>query len=305
MTPIKTFVQGHPVLSFYAAVFLISWGGLLLLAAPGGIPGTSRQVEELMPFALVVLFAGPSLGGIVMTGLTAGRAGLRTLASRLLPWRAGAAGGRWHAVALLPAPLLVGAVLLGLSLLSPAFLPGILTTDAPVTLVVFGIAWGFVGGGFLEELGWTGFAVPTLRRRYHAITTALIVGLLWGAWHFLIAFWAGGSLAGEQPLVIYVAGFLAFYVGALPAYRVLMVWAYDRCGSLPVAMLMHASLSASTLILQPVATGVPYLIWNLVLAAVLWVVVAVVARAAGGQLSCRPIGEQTLESSAAFKRHRP
>ena len=37
----------------------------------------------------------------------------------------------------------------------------------------------------------------------------------------------------------------------LPAYRVLMVWVYDRTGSVLVAMLMHVSLTASTLILQP------------------------------------------------------
>ena len=31
----------------------------------------------------------------------------------------------------------------------------------------------------------------------------------------------------------------------LPAYRVLMVWVYDRTGSLLVAILMHASLTAT------------------------------------------------------------
>jgi len=87
-----------------------------------------------------------------------------------------------------------------------------------------------------------------------------------------------------------VAGFLVFYAGALPAYRVLMVWVYDRTKSLLVAMLMHASLSSSTLILQPLATGMPYLTWNLVLAAALWVVVAVVAMANRGQLSGQPPG---------------
>jgi hypothetical protein len=118
------------------------------------------------------------------------------------------------------------------------------------------------------------------------------VGLLWGAWHFLIAFWASSSLSGERSLAIFVAGFLVFYVGALPAYRVLMVWVYDHTGSLLVAMLMHASLSASTLILQPLATGVPYLTWNLVLATALWVVVAAVAVAIRGQISRPPLQTQ-------------
>lgn len=131
-------------------------------------------------------------------------------------------------------------------------------------------------GGFLEELGWTGFAVPTLRQRYGALTTSLIVGLLWGTWHLLIAVWATRGMAGESSLTGFVAGFLAFYFLALPAYRVLMVWLYDRTASLLLAMLMHAVLSASTIILQPISPNGQFT-WNLLLGAGLWALVAVVA----------------------------
>jgi hypothetical protein len=41
-----------------------------------------------------------------------------------------------------------------------------------------GIAIGLVGGGLMEEPGWTGFAVPRLRRRYRVLTTGLIVGFV-------------------------------------------------------------------------------------------------------------------------------
>jgi uncharacterized protein len=283
MAILKAFIKRYPVLIFYTLVFVISWGGILLvIGGPGAIPSPSEQVEVLFPIVLLAMFAGPSVAGILMTGLVSGRAGLRELLSRLLRWRVGA---RWYAVGLLFSPLLVAAVLLVLSLLSPEFLPGIVTSSDKASLLLFGIGWGLIGGGFLEELGWTGFAVPKLRLHYGVFTTALIVGILWGVWHFFVAFWASGNLAGEQPLAIFIAGFLFFYVGTLPAYRVLMVWVYDRTGSLLVAMLMHASLSASTLILQPLATGVPYLTWNFVLAVVLWVVVAAVAVANGGHLS--------------------
>lgn len=291
MMTIKSFIHRHPVLTYYTLVFIISWGGILVLAGPGGIPGTKEQVERLFPFMLLALFAGPSVAGILSTSLVDGRAGLRELRARLLRWRVGA---RWYVVALLFAPFLVATVLFTLSLLSSAFLPGILNTNDKLTLLLFGIAWGLIGGGFLEELGWTGFAVPTLRLHYSALQTALIVGILWGVWHILIAFWSSGGLAGETPLAIFVAGFLAFYLGALPAYRVLMVWVYDRTRSLPVAMLMHASFSASALILQPLATGMPYLIWNLVLAAVLWIVVAAVAMVNHG-----PRAQQALRRQPA------
>jgi hypothetical protein len=56
-----------------------------------------------------------------------------------------------------------------------------------------------------------------------------------------------------------------------------------------VAMLMHAVFSASMLILQPLRIAlVPGLIWNLMLAAALWVVVGAVAVAQGGHLSRQP-----------------
>src|SRR5215213_7035790 len=291
MKTIRAFGKSHPVLSYYAMVFVISWGGILLVVGlgPGGIPATKEQVGALMPFMLLALFAGPSVAGLVMTGLVYGRRGFRNLLARMTRWRVGA---RWYALALLTAPLLVTATLLALSLTSPEFLPSIFASDDKVTLVLFGIGWGLVGGGLLEELGWTGFAVPTLlRQRGHGVlATGLFVGVLWGLWHFLITFWASGTSSGALSL----AGFLPavlFYVGSLPAYRVLMVWVYDRTGeSMFVAMLMHASFSASMLIQQPLGLAlVPGLAWNLVLAAALWVVVGAVALAQGGHLSRQPL----------------
>jgi hypothetical protein len=71
--------------------------------------------------------------------------------------------------------------------------------------------------------------------RHSAVATGLIVGFLWGTWHVLIAVWASRGLDGEASLTEFIAGFLAFYFVALPAYRVLMVWVYDRTQSLLVA----------------------------------------------------------------------
>ena len=289
MTTIKAFIKSHPLLSYFALAFAISWGGVLTVVGvgPGGIPATKEQVGALMPFMLLALFAGPSVAGILMTGLLYGREGFRNLLTRMTRWQVGA---RWYAVALLTAPLLVTATLLALSLTSPELLPSIFTSDEKVRLLLFGIGWGLVGGGLLEELGWTGFAVPTLLRQRHGVlATGLIVGALWGLWHMLISFWASGTSSGALSL----AGFLPavlFYVGSLPAYRVLMVWVYDRTGgSMLVAMLMHASFSASMLIQQPLGLAlVPGLAWNLVLAAALWVVVGGVALAQGGHLSQQP-----------------
>ena len=287
MTTIKGFFKRHPVLTYFVLTFVISWGGVLILGAPRGMPTTSEQFQKLWPIVFLLFFLGPSIASILLTGLVYGRTGFRELLSRLLRWRVGT---RWYAVALLTAPLLVTAVLLALSLISPVFLPGILTTANKVSLILSGIMIGLIGGGFLEELGWTGFAVLGLRRHYGVFTTGLIVGFLWGAWHFLPTFWGSGDSSGALSLSLLLPPCL-FYVGVLPAYRVLMVWVYDRTGeSLLVAMLMHASLTASSLfILAPSAKGVSLMIYYLLLAAALWVIVAAVAVANGGQFPQQPL----------------
>jgi membrane protease YdiL (CAAX protease family) len=280
MTTIKAFIKSRPVLAYFALTFAISWGGILMVIGPGGILGTREVSEGLMPLVYLATLLGPSVAGILLTGLVDGRAGFRELLSRLFRWRVGA---RWYAVALLTAPLLITATLFVLSLTSPEFLPAIVTTDDKVSLLLTGVVMG-LAVGFFEELGWTGFAVPRLRQRYGVFTTGLIVGLLWGAWH-LPLFLGSVSSSGALPPAFYLSVLLFSF---LPAYRILMMWVYDRAGSLLVAILMHAPLAASQLTLIPSAlSGVQIVTYDLVLAAALWVLVAAVAVANRGQLESR------------------
>ncbi len=281
MTNIIAIIKRHPVSTYFALTFAISWGGVLIVVGPGGIPGTKEQFETLLPIAILAMLAGPSVSGILLTALIHGRAGLRDFLSRLLKWRVGV---RWYAAALLTAPLLLAALLLSLSLTSPVFLPGIFTSNDKAAHVLFGIVVGLMAG-FIEELGWTGFATPELRRRYGVLTTGLIVGLLWAIWHLLVAFWASGTVSGDLSLTSYLLDPLLF----LTVFRVLMVWVYDHTGSLLIGgMLMHMSLTASARIITPLAiVGVPLLTFDLVWFAAMWVIVVAVAAANRWQLESR------------------
>jgi uncharacterized protein len=281
VTTIRAFINRHPLLAYYTIAFAISWGGFLMVVGPGGFPGNQEQLETLLPLVAWAMLAGPSVAGILMTALVHGRAGFRELLSRLLRWRVGA---RWYAVALLTAPLLAAAVLFALSLTSPIF-----TTDEKATVVLVGIAAGLTT--VFEEIGWTGFATPTLLRVRHGVLgTALIVGLLWGAWHLLQISWVSDSYSAALPLAIFLALYFFCAVAQLTAYRVLMVWVYDRTnGSLLVATLMHASLTASTVfIFTPEATGLAFLTYILVFTAALWMVVGAVPLAQGEHLLRQP-----------------
>ena len=291
MTRAQAFIRRHPVPSYCVLTFAISWGGVLMAAGAGGFQGATPQDDPLFPIAVVAMLAGPSAAGILLTALVHGRAGLRELLVRLRTWRVGAG---WYAVALLGAPMVSTVILLALSLTSPIFLPGIVTSGDKGALLLLGLS-AAVAVGFFEELGWTGFAVPTVKLRHGVLATGVIVGAVWGAWHFLTnVLLATGTSSGQLPLSVYlIARSVSLLIGGLPAFRVLMVWVYERTGSLPVAMLMHVSLTASTLILGPLAiSGVNLLISDFALSAAWWVVVAAIAASNHWQLSRRPVLRQ-------------
>lgn len=272
----QAFITTRPVLIYFALTFAISWGGVLIVVGPGGFPGTREQFETLFPVAVLAMVAGPSVSGLLLTGLVSGRAGLHEFLSRLLKWRVSA---RWYAVALLTAPLLMMALLLAFSRLSSEFLPGIFASADKTSLVLFGLAVALAAGVF-EELGWTGFATPRLRQRYSVLSTGLIVGVWWAVWHELVAFWASGTTSGALSLASLLLDPFLFLV----IYRVLMVWVYDRPGSLLVAMLMHMSLTASPRILMPTAiAGGPLLIFDLAWTAAMCAIVAAVGVASGAR----------------------
>ena len=156
-------------------------------------------------------------------------------------------------MALLPVPALLLVVLLPLSVwVSPDYAP---------TFLAFGIAAGLLAG-FLEEIGWTGFATPRLLERYSPLQAGLILGLLWALWHGLADF--AGSIA-MMSLADWVIRMVVFWVVPLTAYRVLMTWAYAHHRSLALGMLMHAGYTGwlvSFTMEVRAATGPEALLWQ-------------------------------------------
>jgi membrane protease YdiL (CAAX protease family) len=255
------------VLAYFVLTIIFTWGCMAMAVYPGGFPITDEQFERSGALVYVAMLVGPSGAGLLLTGLLDGRAGFRELFFRLIRWRSGA---RWYAVALLTAPLMITTILLGLSLLSSEFRPAIFTSNDKPAIVLSAIVAGLAVGLF-EELGWTGFAVPRLKGRYGVLNTGLIVGFVWGAWHFP-PFWKSDTFSAAIPLFLLLGQLFSW----LPPYRILMVWVYDRTESVFVSVLMHASLMASLSIFVPAKlSGTSLLTWILAWAAALWIIVAV------------------------------
>jgi membrane protease YdiL (CAAX protease family) len=190
-------------------------------------------------------------------------------------------------------------MLLVLTAFSREFVPGFLTTDDILSLWLLALA-AALPTAFFEELGWTGFATPELRRRYGVVATGLALGAVWGAWHYPVTVWGSATPAETVPVALFV---MVALFSMLPPIRILMVWVYDRTESVLVAMLMHASLLAFWLMATPGEVMTPDAIagwdvvaWFVVWAALLWALVAVVAagrRRTARQDQHRTVGERT------------
>lgn len=284
MTTLRNFITKHAVMTYFALTFIFTWGCMAMAVYPGGFPISQEQFERAGALVYVAMLIGPSGAGILLTGFVNGRAGIHEMLSRLTRWRLGA---RWYLVALLTAPLMITTILLGLSLISKSFQPAIFATDGKPAILLSSVGAGLAVGLF-EELGWTGFATPRLKRRSGVLNTGLIVGVVWGAWHFL-PFWESDTFSDAVPLVLLLGQLFSW----LPPYRILMVWVYNRTESLLVSVLMHASLMASLSALVPVELSRTNLLtWILTWAVALWVTVGVVAITNDRRLSGHSVQKQ-------------
>jgi len=186
-----------------------------------------------MPIAVTLVMIGafgPALAAIAVTSLRSGRTGVRRLFIQFRRWRV-------HPVWFITAFL--GPAFLALVALCITALLGRPTPAHWFMLPRPALFAGWSVGPWGEELGWRGYAQPTLQKRIGALGASLIVGTLWSLWHYWpIATPAGGSLREliEPPFLTWLTYELA--------NSVLMAWLYNSThGSLPIAWASHVGLS--------------------------------------------------------------
>lgn len=266
----KSFAKQNSIIIYFLLAFSFSWGLVGILAGPNNIPINPEKSQELLPLLYVSMLVGPSFAGLLMIGLIEGKNGYHRLLSSFIKWRVKI---WWYIFALFTTPLLALMILLILSFLSPNFQFGFSNTDNIAALFINGIIAGIMVGIF-EELGWTGFVIPQLSLRYNILTTGLIVGVLWGLWHFIL-FWEKDSFFNLLPLFILLGRLFAW----LPPFRIIMVWVYNSTESLLLTVLTHASLVFTTTVIIPMnLTGKDLLIWLVIWAFVLWIMTLTILR---------------------------
>lgn len=87
-------------------------------------------------------------------------------------------------------------------------------------------------GSLGEELGWRGYAVNVLQKKYIPLKAGLIVGVLWGFWHLPLMILSGYS--GFE-LMYYM---IAFMVGVV-SLSIVITFYYNKSKNILIAMWLH------------------------------------------------------------------
>jgi hypothetical protein len=160
----KSTIRRHPVVAYFLLVYAIAWIGSFVVMGPKFL----RREEILLTDLLIIgipMLAAPTLAGIALTIVVDGTHGLHELFQRMVYWRV---DPRWYG-ALLIFPILILAVYRTLYFVAPPeFVP---------TFFAFGFLLG-LAAGFLEEIGWMGFAFPHMWAGRSALAAAIWLGVL-------------------------------------------------------------------------------------------------------------------------------
>jgi membrane protease YdiL (CAAX protease family) len=215
----------HSILIFFCLVLAIGAVGY----TPWVLASYNLFSSDLSAIFLIVGGVSPTLAAVVVATLEYGKTGPRCLFGQ---FRRGGFSRSWFLVAVgIPFVLSACAVLLWVGF------GGVYSLDIG-GLVGFPVilAANFLMN-MLEEIGWRGYALPTLQRRYSALASSLMIGVFWTLWH-----WPQFAVKDSLMATNY-HNFFWFAVFTL-LISVSYSWLYNSTkGSLLVVSLYHSSIN--------------------------------------------------------------
>ncbi|MCK9151798.1 type II CAAX endopeptidase family protein [Methanobacterium alcaliphilum] len=230
---------------FFIITFLFSWFFWIPpILITHGISFPSLLADFFMgPFNLGAW--GPFVAAFLLTYFNNGKEGVFGLLKRGVDYK-------FHKLWLIPILLLMPFIT-GVSLIISSFLgdplPGLSIFYEPWLIGFWFFYLLLLGGPLQEEFGWRGYALDRLQKNRSALTSSIILGVIWAVWHFPLNFAAGA--AGPQYGMA-----ISLFIGALitmSLISILFTWIYNNTGrSILAALLFHTSLNLSTFILFPV-----------------------------------------------------
>jgi len=184
---------------------------------------------------------GPLVAALVLTFFDEGWKGAIALLKRGLDFRF---KKTWLLpILLLPPVIFTGATLL--SVFTGATLLDSSVLSNPIVAIVAPVIILLTAGPLQEEFGWRGYALPHLQRRFDALVSSLVLGVLWWLWHLPLIFIPGKFMV-STPLLFGVL------LVEMVLVTILFTWIYNNTGgSILAAMLFHTSMNWSIWVILP------------------------------------------------------
>ena len=153
---------------------------------------------------------------------------------------------RWFIASLFIPPFIAILTVLVSRSFSPEYAnwqPLWLVVQNPLMFVLFLVST-LLFGPLPEEIGWRGYGLESLQKKYSALQSSLIVGLFWVIWHIPLFLTKDSGFAALYPLFsldFWLWGF------SLISISIIMTWIFNHTGkSTLTAILFHFSMSATS-----------------------------------------------------------
>ncbi len=245
---IHHFMRRHALICYFVLAYGFSW----LAWVPYVLSQDGLGVLPFRPGQIAFLpgaYLGPLLSGLLMAAVTEGKPGVGRLLRRLVQWRV---KWYWYLFALVGIPVI--------SFLGFLAMPGSLgalhsPTSQIIILIPLLLIMEILTSGLAEEPGWRGFALPRLQLRFGALLASIILGVMWQCWHLPLYLTSWGNGAGV--LEIFQA------IAACICMTIVITWVFNHTrGSLLIAILQHAALDASGVLMAGSLFTLSWLLQN-------------------------------------------
>lgn len=225
---------------FLALTFLWSWTnwfiGLKVLS--NGI--SPETIGQFLPLFFVGVY-GPTASGIITSLIFDGFSGVLALLKKLVIWKAPISSYLY--VVFLPLIFVAIGILLYSQLIGDiGEFDSAALNYIPATLLA-----GIYAGPLGEELGWRGFLLPELQKRFSPFKSAIVIGVVWFLWHVPLWWAPFGTLVSGEPLSALP---ILTYLVMLICLSIIITWLVNRSnGSVLIAILFHLSINAGIALL--------------------------------------------------------
>ncbi len=113
---------------------------------------------------------------------------------------------------------------------------------------ILGILIPFLLAPALEEIGWRGYGVDSLRAHFNLFSTSMLFALLWGLWHLPLFFIKGYYNHELWNLnIVYV---INYFVSIIPIAIIINWIYYNNSRSILIAILVHSLVNVLSIIFK-------------------------------------------------------